>query len=294
MALALPADLLERLESGPRYFEPGGHAIAYDIRGAPNGRPCFWFHGSPSCRFEGVLLDDFGRRHGHRFIASDRPGVGRSAATPGWSMISYAEDVVRLADHLGFDRFSVAGGSGGGPYVLALAATAPDRIDRAVSLACAGALEIDRVRDHIGWVDRLAAWAVSQPGLLPASFGVLATFARAPEPLATAVAGPFARWLPGRDARMATVLIRTIKEATANGAAGIVRDTVLLHRPWGFDVSSIRVPVDLVNGTADEFVPFAYGAELAERIPGCRFHTTRDADHFGTIFDFDRLRKLLG
>ena len=37
-----------------------------------------------------------------------------------------------LADELGFDRFGVTGGSGGGPHVLACAALLPDRVVRAV------------------------------------------------------------------------------------------------------------------------------------------------------------------
>lgn len=208
-------------------------------------------------------------------------------------MRGFATDVVALADHLGFERFSVAGGSGGGPFVLAAAAVAFDRVDRALCLACAGAFELDAVRVHIGWVDRLATWAVAIPGVLPAYFGALAAVARAPEGLTETAGRVFKKWLPDNDPRLATLFARTLKEATRSGPAGIVEDTEVLHRPWGFSLSEIGVPVDYVNGTHDEFVPFAYGAELAERTPKARLHAAIGADHFETIFDLDRLRRLL-
>ena len=292
--VALPSDLLARLDRPANVFRTaGGAGLAYDIRGAPDGAPCFWFHGSPSCRLEAVLLDDFGRTHGHCFIASDRPGIGRSSPQSGWSMTEYADQVVALADYLGLTQFSIAGGSGGGPFVLAVAARAPDRIRRAVSLACAGAFEIDALRAHIGWVDRLAAWAVKQPGLLPAFFAATSAAAQIPESVAMAAASPFVSRQPGGDKKLAALLVRSFREATQGGLAGVIEDTRVLHSAWGFELSSIRVPVDFVNGTDDEFVPWAYGAELAERVPGCRLHTAQGATHFTTIFDADRLRALL-
>jgi len=45
-----------------------------------------------------------------------------------------AADVAALADELGFDRFGVTGGSGGGPHVLACAALIPDRVVRAICI----------------------------------------------------------------------------------------------------------------------------------------------------------------
>ena len=47
-------------------------------------------------------------------------------------MVDVVADVRALADELGFDRFGVSGGSGGGPHALACAALLPDRVVRAV------------------------------------------------------------------------------------------------------------------------------------------------------------------
>ena len=292
--LLLDSDVLDRLSIEPQSFRaPSGRTLTFDVWGDPQGQPCFWFHGSPSCRLEAVLLDAMGRRDGFRFIASDRPGIGGSSSAPGWSMLDYADDVAALADDLGLSQFSVAGGSGGGPFVLALAVSAPERIHRAVSLACAGAFELDGIKDQIGWVDRLGAWAAPVPGVLATYFGALALTARVPEAIAIQVAKPFAGRLPGQDDRLVAIFLRVLREATRRGLSGIVEDTQVLHRPWGFDVASIRIPVDYVNGTKDEFVPFGYGAELAERTPQSKLHIEIDGDHFSTIFNLDRLRRLL-
>jgi pimeloyl-ACP methyl ester carboxylesterase len=47
-------------------------------------------------------------------------------------VVDEVADVRALADELGFDRFGVSGGSGGGPHALACAALLPDRVVRAI------------------------------------------------------------------------------------------------------------------------------------------------------------------
>jgi pimeloyl-ACP methyl ester carboxylesterase len=43
----------------------------------------------------------------------DRGGYGLSTRVAGRSVVDGAADVAALADHLGWDRFAVTGGSGG-------------------------------------------------------------------------------------------------------------------------------------------------------------------------------------
>ena len=49
--------------------------------------------------------------------------------------------------------------------------------------------------------------------------------------------------------------------------------------PWGFDLSSIRVPVLYWHGKQDRFVPFGHGVWLASRIPGVEARLTDDDGH---------------
>ena len=70
----------------------------------------------------------------YRVIAMDQRNAGRSAApvrsTDGWHV--YTEDQVALLDHLGVDRFHVAGMCIGGPFIMGLIQAAPQRVVSAV------------------------------------------------------------------------------------------------------------------------------------------------------------------
>ncbi len=66
----------------------------------------------------------------YRVIAMDQRNAGQSAAPvsadDGWA--TYTADQLGLMDHLGIDRFHVAGMCIGGPYCLGLIEAAPERV----------------------------------------------------------------------------------------------------------------------------------------------------------------------
>ena len=66
----------------------------------------------------------------YRVIAMDQRNAGQStapvSADDGWH--TYTADQLGLMDHLGIDRFHVAGMCIGGPYCLGLIQAAPDRV----------------------------------------------------------------------------------------------------------------------------------------------------------------------
>jgi pimeloyl-ACP methyl ester carboxylesterase len=49
--------------------------------------------------------------------------------------------------------------------------------------------------------------------------------------------------------------------------------------PWGFDVAQISVPVLLLHGSNDKFVPFGHGQWLAAHIPGVEAWLLEDDGH---------------
>ena len=53
-----------------------------------------------------------------------------------------------------------------------------------------------------------------------------------------------------------------------------------MTEPWGFAVTDITVPVLLMHGREDQFVPFGHGEWLAARIPGVE---ARLLDHDGHL-----------
>ncbi|MCZ6643962.1 MAG: alpha/beta hydrolase [Gammaproteobacteria bacterium] len=73
-------------------------------------------------------------RGDYRVIAMDQRNAGKSTApvkaTDSWHV--YTEDQLALMDHLGVEKFHVAGMCIGGPFCMGLVQTAPDRVASAV------------------------------------------------------------------------------------------------------------------------------------------------------------------
>ena len=69
-------------------------------------------------------------------------------------------------------------------------------------------------------------------------------------------------------------------EGLAPGGQGWWDDSVALGTAWGFELSAISVPVLLMHGRQDQFVPFGHGEWLAAHIPGVE---ARLLDHDGHL-----------
>ena len=78
--------------------------------------------------------------------------------------------------------------------------------------------------------------------------------------------------------------LRTLLSPTDEGLAPSVEgwwdDGVVHCTPWGFELSAISVPVLLMHGRQDQFVPFGHGQWLAAHIPGVE---ARLFDHDGHL-----------
>lgn len=82
----------------------------------------------------------------YRVIAMDQRNAGRStgpiSATDGWH--TYRDDQLALLDHLGVDRFHVAGMCIGGPYIMGLIEAAPQRVASGVVFQTIGLVDGNR------------------------------------------------------------------------------------------------------------------------------------------------------
>ena len=99
-----------------------------------SGDPLVLLHGWPqdSTMWRRALP---GLRERFRCIALDLRGLGRSPAPPdGYEKPQLAEDVLHTLDGLGVERFRIMGHDWGGITAQLIAASAPERVERAVIL----------------------------------------------------------------------------------------------------------------------------------------------------------------
>jgi pimeloyl-ACP methyl ester carboxylesterase len=254
----------------------GGRRLAYAEYGDPSGAPLVIMHGFPDCRLTRHPDDARTASLGVRVIIPDRPGIGASDRAPARSVLDRADDIARLADHLGLDRFAALGWSAGGPYALACAYRYPERLS-AVGIAC-GMAPMDRpgatdgmpkhMQQFIPMVRRMP-WLVR-----PMLSSLRGKYRKDPE---RAFRSQFESGLSPEDARVLEVpeikenLLAGAVEAVRQGARGMATEMqCVFGRPWGFRPQDITAPVRLWYGDADAVVPLSAGRYLAGEIPNAQ------------------------
>ena len=265
---------------------PDGRTLAIEEAGDPNGRPVMVHEGTPNSRhlYPPAGIDAAAR--GLRLISYDRPGYGGSTPQPGRTVADCAADVRAICAELGISRLAMWGISGGGPHVLACAALLPDLVSAAASLASlapldaegldwfAGMGELNADDTRLFLRDREAARAkldADREEILGASAADVV------KGLQTLLSPTDAAALSDG---LADFLVYCDHEGLAPGNEGWWDDGVAHCTPWGFELSAISVPVLLMHGRQDQFVPFGHGQWLAAHIPGVE---ARLLDHDGHL-----------
>ena len=110
------------------------HTLYYEQSGNPNGKPVVFLHGgpgggtNPKCRrfFDPTV---------YRIVLFDQRGCGKSTPhaelkdNTTWHLVN---DIERIRNHLGIDRWQVFGGSWGSTLALAYAQTHPEQVTELV------------------------------------------------------------------------------------------------------------------------------------------------------------------
>ncbi len=266
-----------------------GRRLGYLSCGDESGLTVFYCHGFPGSRLEVLLADRMAAYHSIRLVGVDRPGYGLSDAKPGRSLISWADDIVALADYLNVTRFSVLGVSGGVPYAIACAFMLPSRLFSA-GLACglapirkAGILDGMTLINRFGLMLSAKVPSLIRTALVPLSILLRRRPAIALSIMASRAKLPDRSYLRRKD--VGTVMCATFREAMRFGVAGAVSDLRLYGTGWGFQLDDIRVPVDLWHGEKDRIVPVAMGRWLANAIPDCQARFLPQHGHFSLILE---------
>jgi pimeloyl-ACP methyl ester carboxylesterase len=274
-----------------------GRRLAYAEFGDPEGDTVLWFHGTPGARLQ--LPPDAARiaeQQGLRLVGIDRPGVGGSTPHPERTLESWARDVEQLSDALRLERFGVAGLSGGGPHVLAVARFLRERVNAAALLGGMGPLvgpdapaELPRFLPRV--MELLHTLRVPLGHSMTAIMRSLREEATERAfPLILRTVPPEDREVIGQPA-IRKMFIRDIYTGSRHSFRAQVQDMSALGRHWGFRLHEVSVPTRLWHGTADRLVPLCHAENMAKRIPNAELVTYEGEGHFA---GFVRARSVLG
>jgi pimeloyl-ACP methyl ester carboxylesterase len=201
---------------------------------------------------------------------------------------------VELADHLGIDRFSVMGVSGGGPHAAVCAAALEERVVAAGVVSGAGPLLDPRLAvDMTRAMRLLSTLSRRRSRLLNAFFGVEIAIARTWPAKALDL---MTKQLPPADAELLrrpdlrALFERDVRNASRTTGRAQTQDFELFASDWGFDLAAITVPVVLWQGGADRNVPPLHAEVMHQSIPNSVLHTFDGEGHFLVI---DRLEEIL-
>ncbi len=263
-----------------------GREIQIMQDGDLDGIPVVVHHGSPGSRklFSIAIAD--AAEQGIRLISFDRAGYGGSTPSPGRTVADVAKDVSTIASALNLDRLTVWGISGGGPHALACAALLPDLVAGVVSLAALAPY----IADGLDWSAGMGESNIDGFDAAVNGRGELEKLIEAETP-GILSADPEAL-LDGLKSLLSPVdsevlsgdfvfeLINNMIEGIRNKRDGWIDDDLSFVKSWEFDLGQIQIPVLLLHGKQDYFVPVHHGEWLSGQIPGVESRILPDDGHF--------------
>jgi pimeloyl-ACP methyl ester carboxylesterase len=272
-----------------------GFRLSVDSLGDPDGLPVFLLHGTPGSRNgprpRGIVL----HRLGIRLITYDRPGYPGSDRRLGRRVVDAAEDVKTIADALRLKQFSVVGRSGGAPHALACAAELSDQVLSAAALGSLAPYDAEGLDWPLGMTESNAlAYRNAEKDLaaLVKMLNEQATLARGNSEGLLPVLWPdlagYDKEIFG-DIALRRIIVKIHAEALSKNIDGWVDDVVALSQDWGFNPSTIAVPVKLWAGGDDAFSPVSHTDWLGKRIPYADVEIAPEAAHFGAVSNLPRI-----
>ncbi|HLX33543.1 MAG TPA: alpha/beta hydrolase [Gaiellaceae bacterium] len=237
-------------------------------------------HGTPSSgKLHPWWVED-AKRRGIELVGHERAGYGDTPRAEGRDIAWVAQDIARFADERGIEEFATWGISGGGPHALACAALLPDRVVAAAAIGSPAPYDAEGLDWFAGYgegnvVEFETALQGEEPLRALLEREAAAMLGGGESALDTLLSPPDLAILP----QLQEFLGQTFAAALGNGVDGWVDDDLAFVGPWGFDLAGIRVPVLLVHGVQDVFVPVEHARWLAAHIPGVDVRLLDDEGH---------------
>jgi pimeloyl-ACP methyl ester carboxylesterase len=252
-----------------------GRNVSFRIYGPRSGLPVVFQYGTPGTGLLSPQQVSAVERAGVQLLVIDRPGYGASTPRGGRRVVDVVADVSRIVDGLGWDRFAIWGGSGGAPHALACAAELPHRVSTCASVVGPAPFDATELDWFAGMsVGNVKEFRLAQRGELayrPLVERLAADAVSAAEAGDIQVAGEYQLAESDITALKARTTedgyLARIKSAYQAGVDGWIDDCIALVQPWGFDLTSIAVPVSVRYGLDDVLCPSGHGEYLTRVVP---------------------------
>lgn len=279
---------------------PDGRVLEVAALGDPEGVTVFLHHGSPgsvrTVKSFAPLLEE-----GNFYLVTmSRAGYGRSSRLEGREIASVVGDVGRALDFYDRSQYVSLGWSGGGPHSLACAALDTPRCCGAVSLAGVVPIDVD-----FDWTEGMAPenleeFALAKEGGPAYEAAMEAAGASMGDMNRENAVDLFGELLsePDKEVLAGEAALDSFIDATTHAFVeswrGFYDDDLAFYKPWGFDPTSISVPVEIFYGDHDHMVPSTHGAWLASHITTARvFHDESEGHLSIWARHFDEVAKAL-
>lgn len=265
---------------------PDGRVLEVATLGDPSGHTVVFHHGTPGSYLMLTAFAPLLEQENFFFVTSSRAGYGRSTRLEGRTIASVVDDVTTALDYLERDSYAVVGWSGGGPHALACAAMDVPRCLSAVSIAGV----VDAFVDF-DWTDGMGPENVEEFELAKEGGPEYeAHMAEEGERFAGANADNLIELFGGllSDADKAVLddehargeYAKAFAHGLSSGWRGFYDDDRAFLAPWGFDPTTISVPVAIWYGDQDLMVPPSHGEWLVSHLPTATSLHLPDEGHF--------------
>lgn len=232
-----------------------------------------------------------------KFITYDRRGCARSTSPEtGYDLLTQANDLAGLLDHLQVTDAHIMGSSAGGPISVVLAATQPERVRSLILVGTAldlfpqGEPGSDTVREHLVILKQKGGEAAfdQRPTPVEVTFGELWD---EPEAIARGIQGQYlerqqnwrakAQHLPkSQRLHYYTTELRSMEAYITTNL-----------RPYA---EAVTAPTYVIQGTNDKMVPLRDAQELARAIPNSQMEVVEGGPHSLMIRHADARQKVIG
>jgi pimeloyl-ACP methyl ester carboxylesterase len=252
---------------------PDGRVLEVATMGDPAGDTVFFHHGTPGSTKTLLAFEPLTESGKLFFVTTSRAGYGASTRREGRNIAAVVDDTRSALDALGRESYVALGWSGGGPHALACAALDAPRCLKAVALASVAPSDVDFDWTEGMGPENLEEFALAKEGGPAYEAYMEATCAFMAEVDKDNVIGMMAGLLPDADREVLEddhdreLFATGIRYGFVHDWRGYFDDNVAFLLPWGFDPTTIDVPVVLYFGDADLMVPPTHGSWLSKNVP---------------------------